>query len=268
MGKLFQAPPCPTCSPSAPTQARLLIPCIPILPGPFPPPTSLQPHAHHHPNPTGSPAAIPQRQGSTPAQFDFQAWILLGRPIALSSQAGSSHQFFACRSAASQLFVISPVSKVNIFPQIKLSTIIIHLNRAIAEGSKEEKTFLERRILPGSWSGLHDPKHKVNCCSKSSFVGFKGQAISKLKLLPGFNEVAFSLSRIACLFMQIHCNQLMHIIQRGDLWEILVAWGRLGEETQDLISARAAKVLPNILINSQIGPALRQYNRPLLSECI
>lgn len=68
--------------------------------------------------------------------------------------------------------------------------------------------------------------------------------------------------------MQIHCNQLTHIIQHGDLWEILVAWGRLGEETENLVSAQAAKVLPNILINSPIGSVLRQYNRPLLSEDI
>jgi len=160
------------------------------------------------------------------------------------------------------------VSRVNLFPQIKLSTTIIHLNVVIVEGSKEEKTFLEGRILPGSWRGPHDHKHKVNCCSKFSLVGFKGQATSKLKLSPGLNEVAFSLSRIACLFMQIHCNQLTHISQHGDLREILVAWGRLGDETQDLVSARAAKVLPNIPINSQIGPALRKYKRPFLSECI
>lgn len=100
------------------------------------------------------------------------------------------------------------------------------------------------------------PNTKSIVAQNLPFLGFKGQAISKLKLSLGFNEVAFSPGRIACLFMQIHCNQLRHIIQCRDLWEIPAAWGRLGEETQGRVSAQAVKVLPNIPINSQIGLAL------------
>lgn len=50
--------------------------------------------------------------------------------------------------SASQHFVI--LSTVNLFPQVRHSRTIIHLGRVTVEESKEEKTFLERQILPGT----------------------------------------------------------------------------------------------------------------------
>lgn len=113
--------------------------------------------------------------------------------------------------SASQHFVI--LSTVNLFPQARHSRTIIHLGRVIVEESKKEKKFLERQILPGT------PNTKSIVAQNLPFLGFKGQATSKLKLLLGLNEVAFRPGRIASLFMQIHCNQLRHIIQP---W----TWGR------------------------------------------
>lgn len=85
--------------------------------------------------------------------------------------------------SASQHFVI--LSTVNLFPQARHSRTIIHLGRVIVEESKKEKKFLERQILPGT------PNTKSIVAQNLPFLGFKGQATSKLKLLLGLNEVAF-----------------------------------------------------------------------------
>lgn len=123
----------------------MLILCFLILSGLFPPPTSLQLCPHHHPNPTGFPAAAPTQAGIHSSSVYFPGMDFVGQTH-LTELPGRVLPLIHCMPCCSQPadFYLTSQQGQLFFPTNKLSTRIIPLNRVIVEGSKEEKTFLER----------------------------------------------------------------------------------------------------------------------------